>query len=97
MLKVLLASSTAPAHTSIMRTRTLSLALLAALALASPARAQDPAPAPAPVGPQVGEMAPDFTLPSSTQNGVDQLPIKLSERRGQVVVIAFFPKARTKG
>lgn len=76
-----------------MRTSLRSLAVLAALALATPAMAQDPAPA----GLKVGDLAPDFTLPSSTQAGVDPLPLKLSELRGQVVVIAFFPKSRTKG
>lgn len=76
-----------------MRTPIRFLALLAALALATPAMAQDPAPS----GLKVGDLAPDFTLPASTQAGVDQLPLKLSELRGQVVVIAFFPKSRTKG
>lgn len=77
-----------------MRTPNGFLALLAALVLASPAMAQDPAPA---AGLNVGDLAPDFTLPASTQAGVDPLPLKLSELRGQVVVIAFFPKSRTKG
>lgn len=70
------------------------LAALAAFALASPAVAQDPAPA---GGPKVGDIAPDFTLPASTQAGVNPTPIRLSELRGQVVVIAFFPKSRTRG
>jgi peroxiredoxin Q/BCP len=71
------------------------VAALAALALASPALAQEPAPAES--GPQVGDMAPDFTLPASTKDGVSQNPVKLSELRGRTVVLAFFPKARSKG
>jgi len=82
-----------------MRTHKLLLPALVALVLATPARAQDPAPVPVPGanGPKVGDMAPDFTLPASTQAGVLPRPIRLSEYRGQVVVIAFFPKSRTKG
>ncbi len=51
----------------------------------------------APVGPQVGEMAPDFTLPGATKMGPSRTPIRLADLRGQTVVIAFFPKARTGG
>jgi hypothetical protein len=77
-----------------MRLSRIPLATLFALALATPGRAQDPAPA---GGPKVGDMAPDFTLPASTHAGVNPLPLRLSELRGQVVVIAFFPKSRTRG
>ena len=45
----------------------------------------------------VGQMAPDFTLPGATRYGLLKEPVKLSELRGQTVVLAFFPKARTKG
>jgi peroxiredoxin Q/BCP len=48
-------------------------------------------------GPKVGDMAPDFTLSGATQAGVMAKPIHLSDFRGQTVVLAFFPKARTKG
>jgi len=41
---------------------------------------------------EVGEAAPDFTLPGS-DGGV----YRLSDLRGQHVVIAFFPKAFTGG
>lgn len=47
--------------------------------------------------PTVGQMAPDFTLPGATRYGLLAKPVKLSDFRGQSVVIAFFPKARTKG
>ena len=46
-------------------------------------------------GPKVGDMAPDFTLKGSTKDGLRS--IHLQEFRGQTVVLAFFPKARTNG
>jgi peroxiredoxin Q/BCP len=48
-------------------------------------------------GPKVGEPAPDFTLKGATRDGVMPKPIHLADFRGQTVVLAFFPKARTKG
>ncbi|HVH39744.1 MAG TPA: redoxin domain-containing protein [Gemmatimonadaceae bacterium] len=77
----------------------LSLACLlfaAAVALGSAGvlGAQDAAQA---AGPKVGDMAPDFTLPAATKAGVTPAPVKLSDLRGQVVVLAFFPRARTGG
>jgi hypothetical protein len=62
------------------------VAILAPVALA----AQDS-------GPKVGDLAPDFTLPAATQAGLRPTPITLSGLRGQTVVLAFFPKARTGG
>ena len=67
------------------------------LVLAAPARAQTPVPGSAATAPDTGVMAPDFTLPGSTRFGLLKEPIKLSNFRGQTVVLAFFPKARTKG
>lgn len=48
-------------------------------------------------GPKVGDLAPDFALKGSTKDGLLPNPIRLSGLRGQTVVLAFFPKARTKG
>ena len=45
---------------------------------------------------QVGAVAPDFTLPSATSAGVGK-PVRLSDFKGQTVVLAFFFKARTGG
>jgi peroxiredoxin Q/BCP len=45
----------------------------------------------------VGSMAPDFTIPAVTQAGLMAKPFKLSEHKGETVVLAFFPKARTQG
>jgi len=47
--------------------------------------------------PKVGQEAPDFSLPGATRFGVLKEPVRLKDYRGQVVVLAFFPKARTKG
>lgn len=82
-----------------LRTRSATLALAAAFALlASPAAAQQPAAAPLPDnGPKVGDMAPDFTLPTAGRDGVGTKPLTLSSLRGQTVVIAFFPRSRTAG
>jgi len=40
----------------------------------------------------IGDQAPDFTLPNQ-----DGEPVKLSELRGQRVVLYFYPKADTPG
>jgi len=67
-------------------------------ALGGAAKAQTPAaPPPPPVTPAIGEMAPDFTLPGATRYGLLKAPVRLSDLRGQTVVLAFFPQARTKG
>jgi thioredoxin-dependent peroxiredoxin len=71
-------------------------AALALLALAGSAGAQQAA-APSSPSPEVGTIAPDFTLPAATRYGVLRDSIKLSDYRGQTVVLAFFFKARTKG
>ena len=64
------------------------------LAMAQPANAQDAA-APPLIG--VGEMAPEFSLPGATRYGILQDPVRLSDLRGEVVVLAFFFRARTRG
>lgn len=66
-------------------------AVLALFALSASARAQ------ANVSPDVGALAPDFTLPAATRYGVLRDPITLSDFRGKTVVLAFFFRARTKG
>lgn len=47
--------------------------------------------------PKVGDMAPDFSITTVTAAGASATPFKLSEHRGETVVLAFFPKARTAG
>ena len=76
--------------------RPLSLAsALALLALALPAAAR--AQGVTDGGPKIGDLAPDFTLPASTKNGIRPAPVNLRALRGQTVVLAFFPKVRTGG
>jgi peroxiredoxin len=42
-------------------------------------------------------MAPDFSVTGATRFGLLRDSIRLSDFRGQTVVLAFFFKARTKG
>jgi peroxiredoxin Q/BCP len=76
---------------------TTALALVASVPVA--ARAQTPtAPVPAQHPPlNVGDVAPDFELPGATRYGVLSKPVKLSDFKGETVVLAFYFKARTKG
>ncbi|MFL5614188.1 MAG: hypothetical protein ACJ796_11055 [Gemmatimonadaceae bacterium] len=59
--------------------------------------AQQPATPPAAATPEIGSMAPDFTIAGATRYGLLRDSVRLSEFRGQTVVIAFFFQARTKG
>jgi len=63
----------------------------------SVAMAQQPQPGTAATAPTVGQMAPDFSISGASRYGLLKEPVKLSAFRGQTVVIAFFPKARTRG
>ena len=45
----------------------------------------------------VGEMAPDFALPGATRYGTLDEPVRLSDYRGETVVLAFFFRVRTTG
>ncbi len=76
----------------------LVMALMATPLIAAAQVAPPPAaPAPGANGPAVGSIAPDFTLPGSTRYGLLRTPVRLSDYRGQTVVLAFFYQARTKG
>jgi len=72
-----------------------SLALVCASTLA----AQQPTAAPAapalPI-PEVGSVAPDFAFRPVTTGGIGK-STRLSDYRGQTVVVWFFFKARTRG
>ena len=70
-----------------------SLVLAASASLAG----AQAAPAAAPTSLKVGEMAPDFTVVTVTADGRTAKPFKLSEHKGETIVLAFFPKARTRG
>jgi peroxiredoxin Q/BCP len=58
--------------------------------------AQQPAATPAPT-PEIGTMAPDFSVSGATRYGLLRDSVRLSDFRGQTVVLAFFVRARTKG
>lgn len=77
--------------------RSAALTALAAAALSfSPSFAlAQGTPAPAPL--KVGDAAPDFTVPWVTSAGLAKKPFTLSEHKGETVILAFFPKARTSG
>lgn len=72
--------------------RRLAVTTLALGLLAGPAAAQETTP---PL--EVGAEAPDFALPGATRHGVLAEPVRLSDYRGKVVVLAFFFRARTRG
>ena len=56
-----------------------------------------PAPLPPPAEIEVGRVAPDFTMEWADASGPRSKPVKLSELRGKVVVLAFYPGDRTSG
>jgi peroxiredoxin len=73
-------------------------ALSAALAIPGAAQQTGAAAPAAPLpGPNVGDVAPDFSAPGADKSGPLAAPIKLSDYKGKTVVLAFFPAARTRG
>ncbi len=74
------------------------LALVGGLTvLAAGAAAQQQAAPAAPPIPEVGAVAPDFSVPGATRFGTVRSPVRLSDYKGKTVVLAFFFKARTRG
>ena len=45
----------------------------------------------------VGTMAPDFALPGATRYGLLSQPVRLSDFRGNTVVLAFYFRVRGGG
>jgi len=45
----------------------------------------------------VGALAPDFALPGATRHGTLAEPLRLSDYRGETVVLAFFYRVRGGG
>ena len=81
-----------------MRSRALLVgAALAAAVVPLRGHAQQPQQQVAAPPLEVGAVAPDFALPGATRFGLLQQPVRLSDYRGEVVVLAFFFRARTKG
>ena len=56
-----------------------------------------PVPPPPPPEIEIGQMAPDFTMEVADSAGARATPVTLSELRGKVVVLAFYPEDRTSG
>src|SRR5215213_7806816 len=84
-----------------MRVSHLSLVFIG-LAMVPAARAQNQAGTVKAVlqsGPDVGQRAPDFSLPWANRDGVGPVesPYQLASDRGKTVVVAFYPKDFTKG
>jgi thioredoxin-dependent peroxiredoxin len=75
--------------------RLLTAITVAALLAPGMSRAQTAAPA-APTGPEVGQVAPEFTINVIGKEGAAR-PLALSSLKGQTVVLAFFPRVRTSG
>jgi len=46
---------------------------------------------------KVGDAAPDFTVTTVTATGVEGKKFRLADHKGETVILAFFPKARTSG
>jgi peroxiredoxin Q/BCP len=61
----------------------------------APAAAQ-PAPPPPPEV-DIGKVAPDFTIETADASGPIAKPVKLSDLKGKVVVLAFYPADRSSG
>jgi thioredoxin-dependent peroxiredoxin len=59
---------------------------------AQPAQTVEQSPVPV-----VGAAAPDFAIRGATRYGLVREPVKLSDFKGQTVVLAFFVRARTRG
>ena len=79
--------------TTSFRITTLLLMSTAALGAQQPP-APDSAAAPIPA---VGDMAPDFSYRAIDGDGVAARATRLSDHRGETVVLWFFIKARTRG
>lgn len=78
-----------------MRKLLMAAALFAAVGLAAPDRAAAQEAGEGLIA--VGAMAPDFELTGATRHGVLRDEIRLSDYRGETVVLAFFFRVRTRG
>jgi peroxiredoxin Q/BCP len=61
------------------------------------APATQPAAPPPPPEIDIGKTAPDFTMDWANATGPIEKPLKLSDLRGKVVVLAFYPADRSSG
>jgi peroxiredoxin len=72
----------------------LAPAAYAQTATTQPAAAEPPPPPPAEI--EVGRVAPDFSIETADAAGTNKT-VKLSDLRGKVVVVAFYPADRSSG
>ncbi len=80
---------------------------VAALVMVASAGAQNPAaiqppgrvaqPPLPPAELEIGRIAPDFTVSVADSAGIRGTPVRLSDLRGKVVVLAFYPADRSSG
>src|SRR5690606_12796053 len=87
------ASATAPRPTAVAPGLALAFWRAPPAVLSAQERQQQEVPPPL----EIGAVAPDFGLPAATRWGLLKEPIRLSDYRGKIVVLAFFPRARTSG
>ena len=73
------------------------MALTAAVGLAMPAACVAQESGTDEQVPEIGHAAPDFQVTGATRFGVLRDPVRLSDFRGETVVLAFFYRARTPG
>lgn len=78
-----------------MRRITTTALLVGALAVGAPTTAQAQESSSGLLA--AGEMAPDFALPGATRYGLLEEPVRLSDYRGETIVLAFFFRVRTGG
>jgi peroxiredoxin Q/BCP len=74
-----------------------AVALLLPVAAAGAQSSAAGADAAKPAAPEVGSVAPDFTAPWADASGAWAAPVRLSDLRGKVVVLAFYPLDRSSG
>jgi len=70
--------------------------MLIAVSASAQAPASNAAPA-APPAPDVGQPAPNFSGKVADASGIKAKPVSLSDYKGKVVVLAFYPGDRTTG
>ena len=80
--------------TTLAATILLAPAAFAQTPTTQPAASEPPPPPPAEI--EVGRVAPDFTIETVVSAGAGNT-VKLSELRGKVVVVAFYPSDRSSG
>jgi peroxiredoxin len=76
---------------------TLAAMTLLAAPITVGAQSADAAPTIIVNGPEVGQVAPDFSASWADASGGRATPVKLSGLKGKVVVLAFYPKDRSSG